>query len=326
VAEAQRGDGRADHPARGGGPEGPRVRVLTATGAPVRVSAVTPVYNRAAYLAEALDSALAQAWDGLEVVVVDDGSTDATPDVLARYGDRIRTHRQPNAGQSAAWNRCLEMARGEYVAFLDSDDAWLPGKLARQVPLLDADRGAALLYAGVVYVDGKGAPLPNARGAKRTPSGEVLRDLLADNFMRTPTVIARREALLAAGGFRPELSHGNDWDMWLRIATRARVILDPVPSARYRLHGEQMVADRRKLAEARVRILEDHLPRIEREAPAHAGAARQVLGARLLKVAKLDLREGKREDAERRIARALEVAPGLRLRAWWLRRTVRPGS
>jgi glycosyltransferase involved in cell wall biosynthesis len=283
------------------------------------VSAVTPVYNRAAYIAEALDSALAQGFDGLEVVVVDDGSTDGTPGVLARYGERIRAVRQENAGQSAAWNRCLELARGEYVAFLDSDDAWLPGKLARQVPLLDADPGAALLYAEVEYMDGAGKPLPDARRAKRTPSGEVLRALLSDNFMRTPTVLARKAALLEAGGFRPELSHGNDWDMWLRVATRHRVIRDPVPSARYRLHGAQMVKDRRRLAEARVAILEHHLPRIEKEAPAHAGAARAALGERLLKVAKLDLREGRREDAERRIARAVEVDPGVRLRAWWVR-------
>jgi len=293
---------------------------------PVRVSAVTPVYNRAAFLAEALDSALSQGFDGLEVVVVDDGSTDGTPGVLARYGDRIRAVRQENAGQSAAWNACLSLARGDVVAFLDSDDAWLPGKLARQVPLLEADPGAALLYAEVEYMDGEGRPLPDARRAKRTPSGEVLRDLLSDNFLRTPTVLARRSALLEAGGFRPGLSHGNDWDMWLRVATRHRVLRDPVPSARYRLHGAQMVKDRRKLAEARVRILEDHLPRIEREAPRHAGAARAALGGRLLKVAKLDLREGRRDDAERRIARAIEVDPGLRLRAWWLRRTTRPGA
>ena len=287
--------------------------------APVRVSAVTPTYNRARYLPQALDSALAQGFDGLEVVVVDDGSTDGTPGVCAGYGDRIRCRRRENAGQSAAWNLCLEMARGEYVAFLDSDDAWLPGKLARQVPLLDADPGAALLYAEVRYVDGDGREIPGARRPRRTPSGRVLGDLLADNFLRTPTVIARRSALLEAGGFRPGLVHGNDWDMWLRVATRHRVLFDPTPSALYRLHGEQMVADRHLLAAARVRILEDHLERIATEAPGHAGEARRALAVRCLKLARLELRGGGKERAEALMERAVSLAPAARLEAWRIR-------
>lgn len=287
----------------------------------VRVSVVTPVYNRADYLPEALDSALSQEFEGLEVVVVDDGSTDGTPEVLRRYGDRIRVHRQENAGQSAAVNTGVGLARGEFVAFLDSDDAWLPGKLARQAPMLDAEPRAALLYAAVEFMDGDSRPIPDPRPPRRTPSGDVLGEILGGNFIRTPTALFRREAFLAAGGYDPALKCVNDWDMWLRLATGRPVLRDPVPSARYRLHADQSVNLRRRLAEERVTVLERHLPRFEREAPAVAPAARRQLASRLLKLAKLDLREGGLEAADRRIARAVELAPGLRLHAWWLRRT-----
>ncbi len=284
-----------------------------------RVSAVVPAYNRARWLGEALDSALAQDFDGLEVVVVDDGSTDDTPAVCARYGARVRYVRQENAGQSAAVNRGVDLARAEYVAFLDSDDAWLPGKLRRQVPMLDGDRGAAVLYAGVEYVDGDGRPVPGARRAHGTPSGEVLRPLLRENFLRTPTVLFRRAAFLAAGGYDRGLSCVNDWDMWLRLAARHRFLFDPVPSARYRLHGEQAVRDRRRMAEERVRVLEVRLPFLCATAPRHSRAVRRALGSRCLRLARLDLREGRGAEAERLIARAMEVAPSLRLEALRIR-------
>jgi len=293
---------------------------------PVRVSAVVPAYNRADYLAEALDSALAQAFDGLEVVVVDDGSTDATPEVLRRYGERIRVHRQENAGQSAAVNRGVDLARGEFVAFLDSDDAWLPGKLARAVPLLEAEPAAALLYAAVEMMDAAGRAVADPRPPRRTPSGAVLGHLLEENFVRTPTAVFRREAFLAAGGYDPALRCVNDWDMWLRLATGRPVLRDPAPAARYRLHGDQAVRLRRRLAEERVTVLERHLPRIERDSPPHGPKARRCLAERCLRLARLDLREARRAEAERLIARAIALAPSLRLAAWRIRLAARLGG
>lgn len=287
----------------------------------VRVSAVMPVHNRADYVAEALDSALAQDFDGLEVVVVDDGSTDATPDVLRRYGDRIRVHRQENAGQSAAVNTGVGLARGEFVALLDSDDAWLPGKLARQVPMLDANPRAALLYAAVEMMDADSRTIADPRPPLRTPQGDVLDELLGGNFIRTPTAVFRRDAFLAAGGYDPALRCANDWDMWLRLATGRPVLRDPATSARYRLHADQAVKLRRRLAEERVTVLERHLPRFERDAPSVAPKARRQLASRLLKLAKLDLHDGRTDAADLHIDRAVALAPSLRLHAWWLRRT-----
>jgi glycosyltransferase involved in cell wall biosynthesis len=280
------------------------------------VSAIVASYNRAGYIGEAIDSALAQGFPGLEVVVVDDGSTDGSRAVLEGFGDRIRTEFRANAGQSATVNRAVEMARGEYAAILDNDDAWLPGKLARQIPMLDADPGAAVLYAAFEVMDGEGRTIPDPRPSRRTPSGEVLGDLLEENFLRTPTVIVRRDLFLAAGGYDATLRYTNDWDLWLRLATGRRFLRDPAVSARYRLHGAQLVKDREPLAAERVRVLERHLPRIEREAPALAGRARRALGRRCLRWARLRLRAGDRAEAARLRDRALALDPGLRL-DWW---------
>lgn len=97
------------------------------------ISCIVPVYNGELYLREAIDSILAQTYRPLEIIVVDDGSTDATPDVVAGYGDRLRYIRQPNAGPGAARNHGLNLAQGEFIAFLDADDLWHPDKLARQM-------------------------------------------------------------------------------------------------------------------------------------------------------------------------------------------------
>ena len=285
----------------------------------MRISVVTATWNREGYLPEALDSILAEGFEDLEAVVVDDGSTDSTPGVAARYGDRIRYLRQENAGPSAARNRGVEAACAPLVAFLDSDDAWLPGRLARQVPMLESEPDAILLYAAVDYVDGDGRPVPDARLPRRTPSGEALAALLRENFVRMPTVIVRRDAFLAAGGFREDLVHCEDWDLWMRLAGKGRFLYDPVPSARYRLHGSQLIRDRRLLAEARVRILGDHVPRLEAAGSPHLPGARRALAHRCLRLARLDLREGRKEEATRLMKRAVDLVPSMRLEAFRLR-------
>jgi glycosyltransferase involved in cell wall biosynthesis len=285
---------------------------------PVRVSAVTPIFNRVRYLPECLDSVLAQDFPGVEHVLVDDGSTDETPEVLARYraarGDRVRPFRQENRGQSEAWNRCVEEARGEYVAFLDSDDAWLPGKLRREIPLLDADPGAGLLYAALEQVDAEGRPSPVRPSRRATPSGWILPHLLRHNVMNTGTVIVRRALLREAGRFDPACRYSNDWDMWLRVCLRVRVLYDPVPSCRVRRHADQLTADRERIAEGWVKLLEDNLRRMETLAPEHLPLARRALASHHLRRARRALREGRRADMEASIARARELdSVGLRV-------------
>ena len=123
------------------------------------VTAAITTYDRARYLQGALDSVHAQTRPPDEVLVVDDGSTDDTPSVLAGYEDRIRVVRQENAGRSAARNTAVREARCDLLSFLDSDDRWTPDKLDRHVPVLEADPAVGLVHGHVEVIDGEGRPI-----------------------------------------------------------------------------------------------------------------------------------------------------------------------
>lgn len=194
------------------------------------VSVVIPTYNYAQYLGEAIDSALAQTLPPLEVIVVDDGSTDDTPQVLAAYGDRIRVLRQMNAGVAIARNSGIGAARGEYVAFLDADDVWLPRKLELQMARFDGDVG--LVHCGVEF--GTTIQLPRVEG---DVADALL--LLEPDIIHGPgsTVVVRKRVAEEIGGFDPSLPASEDWDFIYRVATRYRVAHVAEPLVRYRKHG-----------------------------------------------------------------------------------------
>ncbi|MFH1144927.1 MAG: glycosyltransferase [Candidatus Eisenbacteria bacterium] len=187
---------------------------------PPLVSAITATHNMAAYVREAVDSILAQTHPNVEAIVVDDGSTDGTDAILARYaGDpRVRIVRQSNAGQTRAKNRGLQEARGEFIGFCDADDRWHPHKLERQLPHFTGRPELGVVYGDFVWIDSAGRPMPTPRW--RCFSGHISGKLLADNFVHFPTALVRREAIDAAGGFDPSLTMGIDYDLWLRLSVK----------------------------------------------------------------------------------------------------------
>jgi glycosyltransferase involved in cell wall biosynthesis len=199
-------------------PSGPVAAKMTSP----TISVVIPTYNTAPLVVEAIDSALAQTLPPLEIVVVDDGSTDDTEARLASYGGRITYVRQPNAGVSSARNRGLGLARGEFVAFLDADDAWHPRKLELQADRLRADPGLGMLGTRAYL-------LPLARGAtvdvgdERAPLEEVSWERLAvKNYFCASSVTVRRSVLDRVGVFDTALNGNEDRDLWLRIAAVSR--------------------------------------------------------------------------------------------------------
>jgi len=220
-----------------------------------RVSVVVPCYNAERYLAEALDSALAQKDIAIEVLVADDGSSDGTSDVLARYGDRVGVLHQDHRGPSAARNACLAASRGEYVALLDADDRFRPGKLARQAAVLDARSDVGLVYTGWDVIDGAGTPLPHQGWSRE--EGDVRRRLLLGNLAHPVAVMLRRAPIAAVGGFDESLQVNEDWDLFLRLALRGMrwVCLDEA-LGEYRVHGGQSHRRVRLVYDTRLRILE----------------------------------------------------------------------
>jgi glycosyltransferase involved in cell wall biosynthesis len=183
------------------------------------ISVVIPAYNRAREVCRAIDSALAQTMPPLEIIVVDDGSTDETPDVLARYGDRIRVVRHANQGVSATRNAGIAIARGDLIAFLDSDDMWMPRKLELQVARFEADAELGLVHCGVEF-EGTGIRLDGMEGWVATEMLRLDRNVLVSH---SSSVMLPRRVALEVGGYDARMRVSEDWDFCYRVSARYRI-------------------------------------------------------------------------------------------------------
>jgi glycosyltransferase involved in cell wall biosynthesis len=217
-----------------------------------RVSVVIPTHNRAQTLPRTLESVWAQTHRPIELILVDDGSTDATPQVVADWAAQheaapdfvVRSLYQDNAGANAARNRGIAAAEGAYVSFLDSDDRWQPEKLAKQLALLRGDARMGGVYCGLTHVDlATGQPVGEAMlgGA----SGDVLRQLLIrDVTGPTSCHLLRRAVFEEVGCFDESLPARQDWDMWIRVATSYRIGCVPEPLVEMGEHSGERVGSK----------------------------------------------------------------------------------
>ena len=181
------------------------------------ISVVIPVYNGEAFVADAIDSVLAQEGAAFELIVVDDGSTDATPAILARYGGAIAVHRQPNRGEGAARNAALPYLRGELVLFLDADDLIPAGYLERFAAAAREAPEIEVFHCGWRGVSFDGTPL-YAQEEPRPIDADPFHELPAWGSPHIDSVLVRRSALARVGGFDPALAVQADWDFCLRLA------------------------------------------------------------------------------------------------------------
>lgn len=195
-----------------------------------RVSVVIPTYNRAHCIARAVDSVLRQTYEDFEVIVVDDGSKDNTAKILAGYGDRIRAIQQPNQGVSRTRNNGIALARGEFIAFLDSDDEWLPNKLERQVGFLDQHLEIAFVAClGDCYeADGsfnnsdEHCP-PEYAAYQQSDSYQQFLTFLYSPFPQNMSrYMFRQDALREVGGFNQTINGSEDWELFLRLLKQGR--------------------------------------------------------------------------------------------------------
>lgn len=187
-----------------------------------KVSVIIPTFNRSELVPRAIDCVLAQTFPVEDIIVVDDGSTDGTAEALERrYGGRIRLLQQPNAGVSAARNRGLAIAEGEYLSLLDSDDLWLPAKTERQVRWLDAHPGFGMVLCDIMQVDRDGNDIGPIRRRDFIPEdGTVLKWVLRQPSLAPLSAMFRREVYETVGGFDAGLRTAEDIDFHLRIARR----------------------------------------------------------------------------------------------------------
>jgi glycosyltransferase involved in cell wall biosynthesis len=197
-----------------------------------QVSIVIPAFNHARYLAGAIDSVLAQDYPSVELLVLDDGSTDDTRAVLERYTGRVHWESQPNSGQAATLNRGWGLAAGDLLGYLSADDALLPGAVSRAVAALQADPRLALVYPDYELVDARGRPLRRVRAPEYDYREMVLRWVCPPG----PGALFRRAAAGAAGPWDPSLRLSPDYDFWLRLGLHGDGRRIPEVLARFRVH------------------------------------------------------------------------------------------
>lgn len=203
------------------------------------VSVIVPAFNAAPYLKETLDSVFAQTRVPAEVIVVDDGSTDNTCEIARSYGPRVRLLQRHQGGAAAARNLGASQSSGEWLAFLDADDVWVPTKLERQLALVDE-------ATGLVYCDRMNIGVTDGLPERQSDiqplfDGDVFVDLLIKgNVITTSGVLLRADIFRELGGFDHDarLLPAEDWDLWLRVAARYRVRACRETLIRYRLHSE----------------------------------------------------------------------------------------
>ncbi len=203
------------------------------------VSVVIPAYNAERYIGETLESVLAQTYRDFEVVVVDDGSTDGTREIVRNYGEPVRLVEQPNSGPAAARNRGIREARGRFIAFIDADDLWHPEKLALQVPKFDSPQ-VGLVYCRVARVDAEGRVIEES--VARNPQGWVFEDFLFRNHCPTSGAVVRKEAFERCGYFPEDMVWAEDWHLWLRIARFYQFAAVEKMLVHHRVHGASLTA------------------------------------------------------------------------------------
>jgi glycosyltransferase involved in cell wall biosynthesis len=209
------------------------------------VSVIIPTYNRRAMVREAIDSVLAQTAAGFELIVVDDGSSDGTGEDLARVGaeraDTVRIERTANRGPAAARNRGVAMARALLVAFLDSDDTWLPKKLARHLEFMRENPGCAISQTDETWIRNGRRVNPGLRHRKR--AGDFFVESLRTCLISPSAVLMRKELFDSIGGFDEDVRAAEDYDLWLRIQVEHEIgLLDEPLVTRRGGHPDQLSA------------------------------------------------------------------------------------
>jgi glycosyltransferase involved in cell wall biosynthesis len=204
------------------------------------VSIIIPNYNSIRFIHQAIQSALDQTCTSYEIIVVDDGSTDASREELKKYGDRIRYIWQENQGLGGARNTGIRAAKGEWIGLLDADDQWQPNFLEKMISTASSHPSAAILYCLARCMDVDGKDLDQTVGGPVLPPGQIYQVLLRNNYLIPSTILMRRSTIVDAGLFDASLRSCEDWDLWLRLLPDQLFVGIDECLVRYRIHGSSL--------------------------------------------------------------------------------------
>lgn len=280
---------------------------IARAGAGPLVSIVIPAYNHAGFLSQAIESVLAQDYPHIELIVLDDGSTDATPQVLAQYTERLFWETQENLGQAATLNKGWLMGRGDILGYLSADDVLRPGCTRAAVEVLEAHPDVVLTYSDFELIDPRSRPIRTVRAEEFDYRRMVVDFVCAPG----PGVFFRRSAFKAAGGWDSALRQMPDYEYWLRLGLLGEFRRIPRTLAAFRVHesSSTFAATPEQRAEEPVRILEKYFSlegvpaAIRREQP-------KAISNACLTSAQLHLRSGRYAEALRHVRRAAALCPG----------------
>jgi glycosyltransferase involved in cell wall biosynthesis len=273
-----------------------------------KVSIIIPTYNRSNLLRLTIESVLAQTYPNIEIIVVDDDSTDDTAAVIEQYAGRVIYIKQANQGASVARNTGFQAASGEYINFLDDDDLLMPTKIERQVQVLDSHPEIGLVHCGYYHIDADGKPLDKVC---MLPAGEVLKELVQYCFLLIHTPLIRHQCLDQVGLFDDELDCHEDWDLWLRIAQAGyQFACVQEPLCAYRVQQDSKMANLAKVEQGAFTVLDKVFanPRL----PADVLAVKaQAYGNTHLWISWSYYVSGRWNDGQRNLAKALTLLPHL---------------
>ncbi|MCC5634267.1 glycosyltransferase [Nostoc sp. CHAB 5844] len=221
-----------------------------------KISVIIPAYNSEKTIKLTIDSVLNQSFTDFELIVINDGSTDSTLDIVSQIQDlRLKILSFENAGGNVSRNRGLQQASGEFVSFLDADDIWTLDKLASQLKALQDSIDAKVAYSWTDYIDENGKFL--VAGNHISVNGDVYERLLVSNFLENGSnPLIYREALIELGGFDESLSAAQDWDMWLRLAAKNSFICVPAVQILYRVSANSLSSNLSRQEKACLQVLE----------------------------------------------------------------------
>jgi hypothetical protein len=286
---------------------------MSAPCAPPLVSVVIPCHNSARYLSESVDSVLAQTYPAIEIIVVDDGSTDETSTVARTLP--VEYVYQPNRGVSAARNAGIRHSHGKYILFLDYDDRLLPRAVGIGVRLLEEHPECGMAVGEHRYIAADGTPLGSSR--KQASGRDHYEMLLEHNFVETPcSALHRRSSLIVTGPFDETLHGGEDHELYLRIARQGPLIAHDKEVSEYRLHGSSSSRNAESMLEEACRVLEMELPYLQGD--------RQKLRARAKGIRFMQRHYGRRLTREIMMTSRL-MDPETRRKLGLLRRNYAPG-
>jgi glycosyltransferase involved in cell wall biosynthesis len=273
-----------------------------------RVSVIIPTHNRSQLLRTAVQSVLAQTYPAIEIIVVDDGSTDDTAAVIAEYAGQVDCIKQANQGVSAARNTGFRASSGEYVNFLDDDDTFMPTKIERQVAVLEAQPEAGLVHCGYQHVDEEGTVLDTTG---LLPEGNVLEELVRECFLTVHSPLIRRQCLAEVGLFDEDLGYGEEWELFLRIALAGypfACVQEPLCA--YRVHRASKMTHTLRLERETLAVLDRVFA--NPQLPAAVGASKDAVYSGVYLWAGCQHYAARRwEDGRRSLAEALALRPQL---------------